>query len=90
MPERDRKTKEVSFMSEQEAINLFNRATGLTYKESDAKYSSFGRISVANILEVAEMVENMGGVLRARQVIADIVARSRRETDAYDSKYSDY
>lgn len=64
-------------MSEQEAIDLYNKATGRKILDIELKYvSKSTRMAVDMLQKTSEYARNLGGELKSRQLIALIIAHA--------------
>lgn len=64
-------------MTKQEAIDLYNKATGCSLIEGDLAYSGDSVNKAINMLQkTSEYVRNLGGELKSRQLIALIIANA--------------
>lgn len=68
-------------MTKEEALEHYRKAKrlGSSITIEDLNYCPSARYAVANLCETAHLVENLGGTLRSRQLIAYIIMQSEIE-----------
>ena len=64
-------------MTTQEAIDLYNKATGCSLMEGDLQYSGDSTNKAIDMLQkTSQYARNLGGELRNRQLVALIIAHA--------------
>ena len=77
-------------MTTQQALEHYNNLTNNSVKFDDLKYLEDTATAIQALVKCSEMVENAGGTLRSRQVMAAIIyfAENRDENDRISAKYN--